>query len=269
MHAILRWINRIPDQVLPWIVPLFVLIFWQIFGQLGIISTRILPTPIQVAIAGVRLIENGQLFEAVYISSQRAFLGFIIGGFIGFALGLLNGVAPLAEKLTDSSMQMIRNVPHLALIPLVIAWFGIEESAKIFLVAFGVSFPIYLNTLHGIRSVDPGLIEMGRVYGLSRWELYRKVILPGAMPSILIGLRFALGIMWLTLIVAETISAEAGIGYMAMNAREFFQLDVVVMSILLYALLGKLSDMAAKLLERRWLQWHPHFSKESRIKKAS
>jgi sulfonate transport system permease protein len=269
MQAIYKSINRIPDQVLPWIVPLCVLIFWQIFGQLGIISTRILPTPIQVATAGIRLIENGQLFEAVYISSQRAFLGFLVGGTIGFALGLLNGVAPLAEKLTDSSMQMIRNVPHLALIPLVIAWFGIEESAKIFLVAFGVSFPIYLNTLHGIRSVDPGLIEMGRVYGLSRWELYRKVILPGAMPSILIGLRFALGIMWLTLIVAETISAEAGIGYMAMNAREFFQLDVVVMSILLYALLGKLSDMAAKLLERRWLQWHPHFSKESRIKKAS
>ena len=269
MRSMYKLMNKIPDPVLPWILPLLLIALWQLLGQLGWISNRILPTPIQVIQAGIRLTMNGQLFQAVGISTQRALIGFLIGGAIGFALGILNGVAPLAEKLTDSSMQMIRNVPHLALIPLVIAWFGIEESAKLFLVALGVSFPIYLNTLHGIRSVDPGLIEMGRVYGLSKWELSRKVILPGAMPSILVGLRFALGIMWLTLIVAETISADAGIGYMAMNAREFFQLDVVVMSILLYAVLGKLSDVAAKLLERRWLQWHPHFSQESQTSKAS
>ncbi|MNP07125.1 putative aliphatic sulfonates transport permease protein SsuC [compost metagenome] len=168
----------------------------------------------------------------------------------------------MSEKLTDSTIQMIRNVPHLAMIPLVIAWFGIGEEGRIFLVALGVLFPIYINTLHGIRSVDPGLIEMGKVYGLRHWQLYRKVILPGALPSILVGFRFALGIMWLTLIVAETIAANSGIGYMAMNAREFFQLDVVVLSILLYALLGKLSDLLAKGLERRWLKWHPHFAKE-------
>jgi len=252
--------GRLAEDIwLPWIVPLLALAVWQLAGSAGWISSRVLPTPVRVMEAAIRLIRNGELIHALGISSGRALIGFAIGGGIGFALGLLNGVASLAEKLTDSSIQMIRNVPHLALIPLVIVWFGIGEEGKIFLVALGVSFPMYLNTLHGIRSIDPGLVEMGKVYGLGRSELYRKVILPGALPSILVGLRFALGIMWLTLIVSETISADEGIGYLAMNAREFFQMDVVVLSIILYALLGKLSDTIAKWLERRWLQWHPHF----------
>src|SRR6185295_6803450 len=145
------------------------------------------------------------------------------------------------------------------LIPLVILWFGIDESAKLFLVAIGVFFPIYLNTYHGIRAVDAGLIEMARSYGLQGWPLYREVILPGALPAILVGLRFSLGLMWVLLIVAETISAQSGIGYMTMNAREFLQTDVVVVGILLYAVLGKLADLAAKGLERWWLRWHPGY----------
>ena len=154
---------------------------------------------------------------------------------------------------------MVRNVPHLALIPLVIVWFGIEEEAKLFLVALGVFFPVYVNTLHGVRSVDPQLIQMARSYGFDRWHLFRRVILPGALPSIFVGLRFALGVMWLTLIVAETIAAQSGIGYMAMQAREFMQVDVVVLAILIYAMLGKLADATARVLERRCLSWHPAF----------
>lgn len=152
-------------------------------------------------------------------------------------LGLITGTSRLGERLLDTSLQMLRNVPHLALIPLVILWFGIDESAKIFLVALGTLFPIYLNTYHGIRNVDRGLVEMARSYGLSGWSLFVQVILPGALPSIMVGVRFALGLMWLTLIVAETISANAGIGYLAMNAREFLQTDVVMVAIILYALL--------------------------------
>lgn len=247
------------DALLPWAVPALILIVWQALGSAGIISSRILPTPWAVLEAGYQLARQGTLLESVAISTQRALLGFAIGGGIGFALGLLNGVVPIAEKLIDSTVQMVRNIPHLALIPLVILWFGIEEEAKLFLVALGVAFPIYLNTFHGIRSVDPGLIEMGKVYGLGRLALFRKVILPGALSSILVGVRFALGIMWVTLIVAETISANSGIGYMAMNAREFMQMDVVVLSIVMYALLGKLSDWIARLLERTWLRWHPNY----------
>ncbi len=154
---------------------------------------------------------------------------------------------------------MIRNIPVLALIPLVILWFGIDESAKLFLVSLGVFFPIYLNTYHGIRAVDPALVEMARSYGLSRARLYREVILPGALPQILVGVRFSLGLMWVTLIVAETVSAQAGIGYMTMNAREFLQTDVVLLGILLYALLGKLADLLSRALERFWLRWHPGY----------
>jgi sulfonate transport system permease protein len=143
----------------------------------------------------------------------------------------------------------------------VILWFGIGEEAKLFLVALGVFFPVYTNTYHGIRSVDADLIEMARSYGLSGFALYRDVILPGALPSILVGVRFAFGLMWVMLIVAETISAQSGIGYMTMNAREFLQTDVVVVGILLYALLGKLADMLAKSIERATLRWHPAYQK--------
>ena len=183
-------------------------------------------------------------------SAGRAFVGLAIGGGLGLVLGLLTGTLPHAPRpLLDSTLQMVRNIPALALIPLVILWFGIDETAKLFLVALGVFFPVYLNTFHGIRSVDPGLIEMARSYGLSGWALYRDVILPGALPSILVGVRFSLGLMWVLLIVAETISAQAGIGYMTMNAREFLQTDVVLVGILLYALLGKLADL---LPPRAW-----------------
>jgi sulfonate transport system permease protein len=164
-----------------------------------------------------------------------------------------------AEILLDTTIQMVRNIPPLALIPLVILWFGIDESAKLFLVALGVFFPVYINTFHGIRSVDRGLLEMGRTYGLSGWPLYREIILPGALPSILVGVRFSLGLMWVILIVAETISARSGIGYMTMNAREFMQTDVMVVGILLYAILGKLADLLAKGLERYWLRWNPAY----------
>jgi sulfonate transport system permease protein len=123
-----------------------------------------------------------------------------------------------------------------------------------------VFFPIYLNTFHGIRSVDPKLVEMGKVYGYRGISLYGHVILPGALPAILVGVRQSLGIMWLTLIVAETVAADSGIGYMAMNAREYMRMDIIVLSIVLYAVLGKLSDSLAKLLEKSWLRWHPNFT---------
>jgi sulfonate transport system permease protein len=254
---------RLPrvDGLVPWIVPLAILLIWQAASIAGLLPVRVLPAPSDVARAGWKLLLSGELLQNIWVSFWRASIGFLIGGGIGFAFGLANGLSELSSKLTDTTLQMIRNVPHLALIPLVILWFGIDESAKLFLVALGVFFPIYLNTLHGIRTVDPQLIEMGRVYGMSEGELFRRVIFPGALPSIFVGLRFALGIMWLTLIVAETIAASSGLGYMAMQAREFMQIDVVVLSILIYALLGKVADSASRALERLTLSWHPAFSK--------
>lgn len=245
--------------LLPWLVPTLLVIAWQLAGSYGWLSARILPPPLAVLEAAGSLADSGALWQHVRISALRAFSGLAVGGGLGLIAGLLTGLFKPAEVLLDSTLQMVRNVPPLALIPLVILWFGIDEGAKLFLVATGVFFPIYINTFHGIRAVDAGLIEMARSYGLRGWPLYRDVILPGALPSILVGLRYALGLMWVILIVAETISAQSGIGYMTMNAREFLQTDVVVVGILLYAALGKLADFAAKTLERLWLRWHPAY----------
>src|SRR5699024_4020554 len=242
-------------QVIPWIAPLLLLIFWQVFSWMGILPERILPAPTDVFQAAVSLMSTGELYSHITISLGRALAGFLIGGTIGFLFGLFNGISKYSDLLFDTSIQMLRNITHLALIPLVILWFGIDETSKIFLVALGVLFPVYLNTYHGIKSVDKGLIEMGKAYGLKGKSLFFTVILPGAMSSVLVGIRFSLGIMWLTLIVAETISTNEGIGYMAMTAREFMQMDVIVLSIVLYALLGKLLDVIAKYFEERYLRW--------------
>jgi sulfonate transport system permease protein len=250
---------QIAAQIVPWLVPFAVLVAWELAARNGGLSSRVLPEPLAVLKAAWSLVQSGDMWANVKVSSWRALSGFAIGGGIGFVLGLATGLFKPAEIVLDSTIQMIRNIPALAMIPLVILWFGIGEEAKLFLVALGVFFPVYVNTFHGIRSVDANLVEMARSYGLSGFALYREVILPGALPSILVGVRFGLGLMWVMLIVAETISAQSGIGYMTMNAREFLQTDVVVVGILLYALLGKLADMLAKGIERVTLRWHPAY----------
>ena len=244
-----------------WIAPALLLALWQAGSSLGLIADTILPSPASVVAAAWRLTRSGELPENIGVSFLRAMGGLAVGGAIGLAFGFANGLSKLSEALSDSTLQMVRNIPHLALIPLVIVWFGIDEGAKLFLVSLGVFFPVYVNTLHGVRSVDPQLIEMAQSYGMRRADLFRRVILPGALPSIFVGLRYALGVMWLTLIVAETIAAQSGVGYMAMQAREFMMTDVVVLSILIYALLGKLADSFSRLLERLTLAWHPAFQK--------
>lgn len=253
--------NPLIGKCLPWILPILLIVVWAILSNLDVISRKILPLPQDVLFSFRDLLFSGKLIEHISISFQRAFIGFLIGGGIGLVLGFINGLSSIAEKLLDTTIQMVRNVPHLAMIPLVVLWFGIGEESKIFLVAIGVLFPVYINTLHGIRSVDNGLIEMGNVYGLRSASLFWRVVLPGALPSILVGLRYALGIMWLTLIVSETIATNSGIGFLAMNAREYMQTDIILLTILLYALFGKLADSIAKLLEKRFLQWNPNYQK--------
>ncbi len=242
-----------------WLLPLLLLVVWQGASTAGRLPESVLPAPLAVAASAWQLTLSGELPHHMGVSFVRAMAGLVVGGGIGFALGLANGLSVLSDRLTDTTLQMARNVPHLALIPLVILWFGIGEEAKLFLVALGVFFPVYVNTLHGIRTVDPQLVEMARTYGMTRWSLFRRVVLPGALPSVFVGLRFALGIMWLTLIVAETIAAQSGIGYMAMQARDFLQTDVIVLAIAIYAGLGKLADAVTRVLERRCLAWHPAF----------
>lgn len=245
--------------LLSWIVPVVVLVVWEAMAQTGFVTPQVLPAPSKVARTAWRLATTGSLLHDLGTSLLRAAAGFVIGGVVAFALGVLVGFSRLAEALLDRSVQMVRAIPFLALLPLVIVWFGVGEGQKIFLVALGVAFPIYINTTLGIRQVDPKLLELGRVQGLSAGQVIRRIILPGALPSILTGVRYALATAWLALVVAETIGSESGIGFLAMDAREFLRTDVVVLTIVIYALIGVAADAIARLLERRLLAWHPNF----------
>lgn len=241
------------EWLLQWLLPILLILAWQIATSTG--KSTIFPSPVKVLDRAVIMIKNGQLLEYTAVSAKRAIVGFLIGGGVGFLLGLINGIWRRSDITLNTTIQMLRNIPVLALISLMIVWFGIGERVKIVMVAFGVFFPLYINTYHGIKALDKGLVEMGKVYGLKGFALFSNIILPGALSSVLVGIRLSLGTMWLILIAAETIAADAGIGYMAMTARELMQMDKVILSIIIYALLGKLSDVIASSLEKRLLSW--------------
>ncbi len=252
--------SYIVSKAIGWIIPIIILIAWYVFSKNGAIKSSILPTPNSVVEAFIELLKNGQLLANVVVSSKRALVGLLIGGGIGFFLGLATGLSKTAKLFLNDSIQMIRNIPILALLPLIILWFGIGEKAKVVMVALAVFFPIYLNTYNGIYTIDPGLIEMGKIYGLKRFSLFKHIIFPGAQQSILVGVRHALGTMWLILIAAETVASDSGIGYMAMTARELMQMNIVILSIIIYAFLGKLSDVIANKIEKVVLRWNPVFN---------
>ncbi|WP_310881605.1 ABC transporter permease subunit [Bradyrhizobium brasilense] len=245
--------------LLSWLAPVVLLIVWELLAQAGWLSPQVLPAPSKVVRTAFKLATSGSLLNDLGVSLLRATAGFAIGGSVGFALGILVGFSRIAEAAIDRSIQMIRAIPFLAALPLVIVWLGVGEAQKVFLVALGVAFPIYINTTLGIRQVDPKLLELGRVQGLGTLELIRRVILPGALPSILTGVRYALATAWLALVVAETIGAQSGIGFLAMDAREFLRTDVIVLTIVIYALIGFAADGIARALERRLLAWHPNY----------
>jgi sulfonate transport system permease protein len=246
-------------QLLSWLAPVVLVIVWEWLAQAGWLSPQVLPAPSKVMRTAFKLATTGTLLNDLGVSLLRAAAGFAIGSVVGAALGTLVGFSRIAEAAIDRSVQMIRAVPFLAVLPLVIVWLGVGETQKIFLVALGVTFPIYINTVLGIRQVDPKLIELGHVQGLSSIQLIRRIILPGALPSILTGVRYALATAWLALVVAETIGAQSGIGFLAMDAREFLRTDVIVLTIVIYALIGVAADGTARFLERRLLAWHPNY----------
>lgn len=242
-------------KLVSWIIPFIILFLWIVWGFTAGAEKGLLPTPIQVWLSFVRLVEDGTLAENLAISAVRAFKGLAWGGFIGFVLGVINGISRKADKILNTPIQMIRNVPYLAMMPLILVWFGIGETTKTILIAIGTFFPIYLDTYHGIRYIDPNLIEMANVYGIENKDLYMHVIFPGALPSIMIGIKQSLGRMWVILIVAEEIASKSGIGFMVTNAREYMLMDVIVLGLILYAILGSLSDIVTTMIERKLLKW--------------
>ncbi|GGN75074.1 ABC transporter permease [Actinoplanes lobatus] len=238
-----------------------VLALWQIGSTSGWLGSTT-PTPAEVFAAAKELIGSGELAHHLGVSLTRVAKGLAIGLSAGLLLGLAAGLLRLAEDVVDAPIQALRMLPHLALVPIFIIWFGIGESAKVALIAIGPIFPLYLNVLHGIRGVDERLVESARSCGVGRFGLIRRVILPGALPQILVGLRQALGIGWLSLVVAEQTATTSGVGFLMNDAREFLRTDVIFVVLVLYALLGLATDQFVRLIERRALAWRRGFAGE-------
>jgi sulfonate transport system permease protein len=239
--------------------PLSLLALWQIAVSWFGVSQLTISSPELVAKAGWTLIDDGTLGAALGVSLQRVAIGLAIGVPVGTGLALISGLFPIGERLVDPVVQMFRTMPALALVPLFILWFGIGEQPKVLLVATATSFPIYINLHAGIRGVDGRLVEAGRVFGLSRLRLIRDIVLPGALPSFLVGLRYSLGIAWIVLVASEQINATSGLGFMMLNAQNLLQTDVIFVGLIVYSLLGLFSDLLVQLLERWLLSWRHGF----------
>jgi len=256
--------GRRGTAVLRLISPVAVIVVWQLVSHFGLVSTTTLPAPTQVWSTAVSLVTHnsaayGTLQGNLLVSLQRVAIGFAIGASIGLLLAVIAGLSRLGETTVDPLMQMLRTLPLFGLIPAFIVWFGIGDAPKIILIAIGSAIPLYLNAFAGIRNVDPKLHELSQVLQLSRRELITKIVLPGAMPQILVGVRQSLGVAWLALVVAEQINTSAGLGFMMSQATQFLRLDVIIVALLVYCILGLLTDWLVRIAERRALSWRRSF----------
>ena len=244
-----------------WLAPGLLVLAWEGACRIGLIPPRTLAAPSAVLSTLGELVKTGALLEHLGVSFGRAGAGLLLGVSTGVVLGLVAGLSRAGEAAVDSPLQMLRTLPTLALSPLFIVWFGIGETPKVALIAFGTLFPVYLNLYSGIRGVDVRLLDAARTLGLSPLERIFHVILPGAMPAFLLGLRYALSVALLILVVAEQINATSGLGQLINNARDFMRTDVIVVCLLVYAALGLAADGLVRALERWVLSWRPSLVK--------
>lgn len=244
-----------PRSLLRIALPLFIVVAWQLVGAWGLVSPRVLPTPGSVAEGFLELYRGGDLQSALPTSLGRAAIGFVIGVGIGLIAGIANGLFRICEEVLDSTLQMVRLVPFIAVVPLFIMWFGIGELPKVLLIVVACIFPVYLNTYSGVRHVDQKLIEAAQVFGLRKLEVIAEVILPQALPSILSGLRYAMGTSLLALIVAEQVNASSGIGYVIFTAQGSLRMDLIIVGVVIYAALGVGVDVVMRIAERIAMPW--------------
>ncbi|MGC5054333.1 ABC transporter permease [Micromonospora sp. DT48] len=235
--------------------PFLLLGVWAAGSAAGWIDPRTLSAPWTVVTTAGDLIVDGRLQDNLSISAQRAGLGLLIGTAIGTVLALIAGLSRWGEALLDGPIQIKRAIPALALLPLLVLWFGIGEQMKVITITLGVFVPVYIHTHNGLRSIDSRYVELGESLRLPRVVFIRRIVLPGALPGFLLGMRFAVVSAWLSLVVVEQINSTSGIGYMMQLAREYGQTDVIIVGLVLYGLLGLLSDGAVRLAQRRALSW--------------
>lgn len=258
-------INKIKDArqinlvIKGFIFPLVILAIWELAGKYEWISATLLPRPSDILITFIDLAASGELTGHLEVSLWRALGGFALGGGFGLLIGLLVGFNQNTEQTIDPTLQMLRTIPTLAVIPLFILWFGFGEVSKILLIAKGAFFPLYVNTFLGIRGVDSKLFAVAKVLQFSKWKQITLLILPAALPNILLGLRLSLGAAWLALVAAELMGSSEGVGYMIMDARQFSQTTVVFVGIIIFAVFGKLSDSLVRLFERKLLKWQDNY----------
>lgn len=252
--------RRVAYSLAGFILPAAIIVAWHFASLSGAIKPYLLPPPSAVVTTLWEMTLNGVLLKHVQASVTRWVIGFILGGGLGLLLGSWVGLSRGAERALDTSVQMLRTVPFLAMAPLLIIWLGLDEAPKITLVGLAAFFPLYINTFAGIRNVDRKLIEVGRVYGLSGPEMLRRVIIPAAMPAVFTGVRYGLGVAWLALVVAELMGATRGLGFMLVEGREFVRIDVIVGGIILFSLVGKIVDTFVRLLEARFLRWRDTYA---------
>lgn len=238
------------------LLPLLILIAWQLSSTLGLVTISQLPPPASVWIAAVDLFDRGQLTLYVAISTQRVLIGFAIGAALGLATGALVGLSRAADIFFAPTLGAIRAVPSLAWVPLLIIWLKIGEESKITLIAIGAFFPVYTTVAQALRHVDRQLVEAGRAFGLRGVRLFGAVQLPAVIPSVISGLRLALAQAWLFLVAAELIAASMGLGFLLSDSGNNGRVDRILLAIILLALLGKFTDAILGVFEkwavRKW-----------------
>lgn len=252
--------NPIPRGLGKSLGPVALLAMWWFATSHGWISEDLFPGPWTLWATLLDLIGSGDFSQALSLSLQRVAIGFSFGFVIGVGLAIFSGLFRMGEDLVDAPMQMARTLPWAGLVPLLIIWLGIDETPKVTLVAFAVTFPLYINTFAGIRNVDKTLVEAARTLSFGRTALIFQVILPGALPNLLVGLRYSLGSAWLALVFAETVNAQGGLGYLITHAREVYRVDIIILCLVIYAFLGLGADVIVRLLERVLLRWRQSFN---------
>ena len=252
-----------PGRPIPFglaIGPLILLAAWIVTSATGVLAPETLPSPSTVLRTAGDLISDGTLQSNLLTSVQRAAISLVLGVSIGVVLALVAGLSRVGEALIDGPVQIKRAIPTLALIPLFIVWFGIGESMKIIVITASVLIPVYINTHAQLRGVDNRFVELAETVRLSRWQFVRRIALPGSLPGFFTGLRMAVTISWLALVVVEQVNATSGIGYLMTQARTYGQIDVIVVGLVIYALFGLVGDIVVRLVERRALAWRQTLS---------